>query len=208
MKNFWKPATAAVAACALLGAVMVTSFASAAGTDAKATVGSTAPSFTLQDQNGKPVSLSEYSGKIVVLEWTNPECPFVQRHYKEKTMTTLADEFKPKDVVWLAINSTGTANDASNKVWVTDNSLPYPVLNDSAGEVGKSYGAKSTPDMFIIGKDGKIDYSGAIDNDPTGHMAASARVNYVKQALDQIIAGSPVSTPETKSYGCGVHYAH
>jgi peroxiredoxin len=208
MKSFWKPATTAVAAVALLGAAMFTSFAHAAPVAAKATVGSTAPSFSLQDENGKTVSLTDYSGKIVVLEWTNPECPFVKRHYAAKTMTTLANEYKSKDVIWLAINSTGDSDNAGNKAWITENGLGYPILNDSAGEVGHAYGAKSTPDMFIINKDGKLVYSGAIDNDPAGTMAASARINYVKVALDEVLAGSAVSTPETKSYGCAVHYAH
>jgi peroxiredoxin len=189
-----------------MGAVVVNSFA--AGIGAKATVGSTAPSFTLQDENGKPVSLSDFAGKLVVLEWTNPECPFVKRHYAQKTMTTLASEYKGKDVIWLAINSTGTSSNATNLAWVNENGLSYPVLNDSAGEVGKTYGAKSTPEMYVINKDGKLAYRGAIDNDPSGEMAASSRINYVKQALDQLISGSVVSVPETKSYGCGVHYAH
>lgn len=208
MKTFWKPVTAVVAVVALLGAVLVTSFAIAAGEAAKATVGSTAPSFILQDENGKPVSLADYTGKIVVLEWTNPECPFVKRHYQEKTMINLANEYKPKDVIWLAINSTATATNAINKAWVTENNLSYPILNDSAGEVGHAYGAKSTPGMYVINKDGRIVYSGAIDNDREGSMTPSTRVNYVKKALDEVISGSAVSIPQTKSYGCGVHYAH
>jgi peroxiredoxin len=207
MNRFWKPAIAGVAAVALLGSVLVTSFVHAAGMSSKATIGAPAPQFTLQDENGKPVSLSAYAGKIVVLEWTNPQCPFVKRHYAAKTMINLANEYKSQDVVWLAINSTGTATNAEDKAWITENNLSYPILNDSAGEVGHAYGAKSTPGMYIIGKNGTLVYSGAIDNDPSGNLAPSAKVNYVQKALTELLAGSAVSTPQTKSYGCAVHYA-
>ncbi len=207
MRNIWKSATVAVAAVGLLGAVLVNSFANAAGATAAA-VGATAPAFALQDENGKTVNLSDYAGKIVVLEWTNPECPFVKRHYKEKTMSTLAEQYKAKDVAWLAINSTGGSVNATNKAWVGQNSLSFPILNDSTGAVGHAYGAKSTPHMFVINKGGKLAYAGAIDNDNDGSMAPSARTNYVKNALDELIAGTAVVNPETKSYGCGVHYAN
>ena len=171
-----------------------------------ADVGKPAPAFSLQDQNGKTVSLSDYAGKIVVLEWTNPNCPIVQRHYQAKTMVTLAGEFVPKGIVWLAVNSTHTDGDAENLAWVNKNGLSYPVLNDASGTVGKAYGAKTTPNMFIVGKDGTLLYSGGIDNDPDGSKGA-ATVNYVRQALTEILGGSAVSVPETKSYGCSVKYA-
>ena len=169
--------------------------------------GAQAPNFTLTDAvSGKKVSLSDYSGKIVVLEWTNPQCPFVQRHYKEGTMTGLADKYKEKGVVWLAIDSNSSETADDNRKFAQENHLPYPVLDDSASSVAKSYRARSTPDMFIIDKEGKLAYQGAIDNDPDGEKGA-ARVNYVDQALTELLAGKSVSTPETKSYGCGVHYA-
>ena len=168
-------------------------------------VGGAAPAFKLSDQNGKSVSLSDYFGKYVVLEWTNPDCPFVQRHYQEKTMQTLESDYKPHDVVWLAINSTQTTTNDIDKKWATDQKLEYPVLNDSAGKVGESYQATNTPNMFIISMDGKVLYRGGIDNDPEGDKKAD-RVNYVRQALDQILAGKPVNDPETKPYGCGIKY--
>jgi peroxiredoxin len=196
MKRIWKPASL------LIAGVMLTSLLAA---DSRVTTGSSAPQFSLQDQNGKTVNLSDYAGKIVVLEWTNPECPFVKRHYAAKTMTTLADQYAKQDVVWIAINSTGTATNASNLAWANANNIEYPILNDSKGDTGHAYGAKSTPDMFIIDKTGKIAYDGAIDNDPSGD--STSKVNYVAKALDEVLAGKPVSTPETKSYGCGVHYA-
>jgi peroxiredoxin len=172
----------------------------------KAAIGAPAPQFSLQDQNGKTVSLSDFAGKTVVLEWVNPECPFVQRHYAAKTMITLATDYAGKGVVWIAINSTHTADNAENKSWVAHNNLTYPILNDSTGEVGKSYGSKSTPDMFIIDQTGKLVYDGGIDNDPAGDKGAD-RVNYVQKALDEILAGKPVSIPQTQSYGCSVKYA-
>jgi peroxiredoxin len=187
-------------------AILACAFYVRAEATGPAAIGATAPQFSLQDQDGKTVSLSDYSGKIVVLEWVNPECPFVQRHYAAKTMINLANEFSGKGVVWIAINSTHTADNAANKSWVSQNSLTYPILNDSNGEVGKAYSAKSTPDMFIIDQSGKLVYDGAIDNDPAGDKS-SDKVNYVQKALDEILAGKSVSEPQTKSYGCGVKYA-
>jgi peroxiredoxin len=196
MKRIWKPASL------LIAGVMLTSLLAA---DSRVSTGSSAPQFTLQDQTGKNISLSDYAGKVVVLEWTNPECPFVQRHYKAKTMTTLADTYAKQGVVWIAINSTGSATNAADQAWITANNIQYPILNDSAGATGHAYGATSTPDMFIIDKTGKIVYDGAIDNDPSGD--STSKVNYVAKALDEVLAGKTVSTPATKSYGCAVHYA-
>jgi peroxiredoxin len=187
---------------ALVAAEAVSLFAA----DPGAAVGSTVPAFSLTDQNGKTVSLSDYKGKIVVLEWTNPGCPFVRRHYREKTMTTLASKFADKNVAWIAINSTNGDTTLTNADWAKQNSITYPILDDSKGVVGKAFGAKSTPDMFIINTDGALVYEGAIDNDPDGDKGAD-RVNYVQQALGEIIAGKPVSVPQTLSYGCHVAYA-
>jgi peroxiredoxin len=172
---------------------------------AGAAIGAKAPDFTLQDPNGKSVSLHDYAGKIVVLEWTNPECPFVQRHYQAKTMQTLDSEYQPKGIVWLAINSSNYATNASNLQWTVQQNISYPVLNDSTGATGHAYGATNTPDMYIIGKDGTLLYKGAIDNDPEGDKT-SDKVNYVQSALDEILSGKTVSTPETKPYGCSVKY--
>jgi peroxiredoxin len=160
--------------------------------------------FTLDNQDGAKVTLSDYAGKIIVLEWMNPNCPFVQRHYKAGTMAGLADKYKDKGVVWLAINSTASATQADDQQWVKRFGLGYPILNDSAGQVARQYGAKTTPHLFII-QNGKIAYQGAIDNDPRGEKGAAA-VNYVAQALEEILAGKPVSVPETRPYGCTVKY--
>ncbi len=212
MNRMLKSAAAAIVAASVLTAGVVTTShyaraADAAATAAKATVGAAAPGFTLQDQDGKAVTLGDYTGKVVVLEWTNPECPFVKRHYEAKTMVDLAKKYEPQGVVWLAINSTHDNTNAIDKAWHTKEDLAYPVLNDGTGAVGHAYGAKTTPDMYVIGKDGKLLYSGGIDNDPHGDKAAADKVNYVSKALDEVLADKPVTTAETKSYGCGVHYA-
>jgi peroxiredoxin len=175
----------------------------------KAQVGQAAPAFSLQDTNGKTVSLSDYSGKIVVLEWVNPDCPYVQRHYNLKTMTSLADKNKDKGVVWLAVATGDTANADKLKGFASEQSISYPILLDSEGAVAKAYGAKSTPHMFIIDKDGKLAYAGGIDDQPVGDAKAPAKegaVNYVDKALTELENGQPVSTPQTKNYGCGVKY--
>jgi peroxiredoxin len=205
MKSFWKPATA-FAAVALLGTMMAANWAQAGAASAQPAIGSSAPQFKLQDQTGKPVSLSDYAGKIVVLEWTNPGCPIVQRHYKAKTMTTLFSQYQPQDVVWLAINSTHDTTNAEDLTWVNEQGLKYPVLNDASGATGHAYGATNTPHMFIIDKTGKVAYEGAIDNDPQGDMT-TGKVNYVSKALDEMLAGKTVSVAVTKAYGCAVHYA-
>ena len=169
-------------------------------------IGSKAPSFSLADSNGKTVSLSDFAGKVVVLEWTNPNCPFVQRVYKEKAMQTTFDAFKTKGVDWLAINSTSSATNQENAQWASAQSISYPILNDSDGTAGKAYRATNTPEMFIIGADGKLLYKGAIDNDPNGDKTGSDKINYISQALSEISAGKAVSVPETKPYGCSVKY--
>ncbi len=175
--------------------------------DQTASIGAKAPDFTLQNQDGKNVSLHDFAGKIVVLEWTNPECPFVQRHYKEKTMTTLASRYEDKGVVWLAINSGHTATNDADKAWAAAQGVSYPELNDSLGVTGKAYHATNTPDMYVIAADGTLLYSGAIDNDPDGDKSAGDKINYVQRALDEILSGKAVSTPQTKPYGCSVKYA-
>lgn len=168
-------------------------------------IGAKAPDFSLQDQNGKVVNLHDSLGKIVVLEWTNPQCPIVQRHYAAKTMLTLYSQYQEKGIVWLAINSSNYATNESDHEWATEQNIPYPVLNDAGGSTGHAYHATNTPNMFIVGADGSLLYEGAIDNDPEGEKTTDL-VNYVHQALDEILSGKPVSVPQTKPYGCSVKY--
>jgi peroxiredoxin len=149
--------------------------------------------------------LSDFSGKVVVLEWINWDCPFVQRHYEEGTMSNLAGKFKDQDVVWLAINSTHYATSDADKEWIQKYSLPYSILSDSSGEVGKMYDAKTTPHMYVIDKSGTLVFAGGIDDDPRGE--SEKPTNYVKKALMEVLAGNAVRTAESKPYGCSVKYA-
>ncbi len=172
----------------------------------KAEIGSPAPDFTLEDQAGHEVKLSEIKNSIIVLEWMNPDCPFVQRHYNSETMTTLANKYKEKNVVWMAINSTHYMNKKDDQNWINKFKVGYPILDDSSGRVGKLFGAKTTPNMYIIDPSGVLVYSGAIDDDPKGSKDGKA-LNYVDQALEQILAGKPVTIAKTKPYGCSVKYS-
>jgi peroxiredoxin len=168
-------------------------------------VGDKAPDFTLPDTAGNEVSLSDFEGKVVVLEWLNPDCPFVQRHYKAGTMKTLASKYGGEGVVWLTINSTNYMDAVANAKFKADNNLPYTILVDQSGKVGHLYGAKTTPHMYIIDGGGQLVYIGAIDDDPRGSKGEPA-VNYVALALDEVVAGKTVTTAETKPYGCSVKY--
>lgn len=178
---------------------------STASVTAPAVAGSAAPAFSLEDQSGNKVSLSDFAGKIVVLEWINPDCPFVVRHAKAQTMKALADKYAGKNVVWVGINSTHYANKETNAKWISSYSLPYIVLDDHMGEVGRAYGAKTTPHMYIIDGGGNLVYQGGIDDDPQGSKGGSA-VNYVDKALEELTSGKQVSMAQTKPYGCSVKY--
>ena len=170
--------------------------------------GKNAPDFTLKSFDGKSVSLSDYKGKIVVLEWFNFECPFVQYHYnKATTMIDLANKYKDKNVTWLSMNSTSHTTTEANIEFAKKHKLPYPILDDRSGQVGHAYGAETTPHIFIIDRRGSIVYEGAIDNSPLGKTQAGEKlINYVDQALAELLAGKPVSTAKTKPYGCTVKY--
>ncbi len=163
-----------------------------------------APAFVLKDQDGNEVALSAQRGKVVVLEWFNPDCPFVKRHHQGGTMRDLAARYAGKGVVWLAVNSTHYMDAATTRKWHDEWKLPYPVLIDRHGKVGHLYEAKSTPHMFVINGAGEIVYRGAIDNDPRGREKAPT--NYLAKALEDLLAGRPVATPETRPYGCSVKY--
>ena len=172
-------------------------------------VGETAPAFQLKDLNGKTHSLADYKGKVVVLEWVNPNCPFSDRHAREKTMSNLAK--KHGSVVWLGINSTSADHGnflkpAEHKAWADKNGVNYAVLYDETGKVGKAYDAKTTPHMYIVDEQGKIAYNGAIDDDPPGRTAAAQRTNFVDGGLIAELAGKKVDPAATKPYGCSVKY--
>ncbi|MCG3137328.1 MAG: Thiol-disulfide oxidoreductase ResA [Phycisphaerae bacterium] len=173
-------------------------------------IGSAAPDFTLTDTDGKTHTMSELTkaGKIVVLEWFNPQCPVCVRHAKEKTMVDLAKEFESQNVVFVAVDSSHYANKDEINKFRTENGITYPVLLDADGKVGKSYGAQTTPHMFIIDTKGNLAYQGAIDNNDKGNMKHDDAnyVNYVTTALTSITKGETPTTTETKPYGCGVKY--
>jgi peroxiredoxin len=167
--------------------------------------GDVAPDFSLSAHDGKVVKLADLKGKVVVLEWTNPGCPFVVRHYKADTMENLEKTWKGKAVVWLAINSSHFADAAANTAFVEAEKLAYPVLDDHAGTVGQAYGARTTPDMYVIAPDGKLAYRGAIDDNPFGDKADAQ--NLVDNALKAHFAGKAPDPNLTKPYGCSIKYA-
>ena len=176
-------------------------------------VGSAAPEFSAPDANGKTQSLSEYKGKYVVLEWFNPECPFVKKHYGSDNMQKLQAEYTGKGVVWLTIDSNapgteGNINaDQAKKIMDSWKTKQTALVLDPESKIAKLYGAKNTPNMVIVGPDGKIVYEGAIDSKATPNPAdIPSSTNYVKNALDESLAGKPVSNAQTKPYGCSVKY--
>lgn len=176
-------------------------------------VGQPAPDFTLPDTNGKTQTLSKYRGKLVVLEWLNFDCPFVQRHYQVGNMQSLQKTYTAKGVVWLSIISSAEGrggygtNEEHNARTKKAGAAPTAVLVDSDGKVGHLYGARTTPDMYIIDKQGNLAYSGAIDDNPQAEVEhiKSAR-NFVREALDKLLVGKAPLVASSKPYGCGVKY--
>jgi hypothetical protein len=178
-----------------------------------AIVGKPAPNFTLADVNGKRVSLSAFRGKTVVIEWNNPECPFVRKHYGSGNMQKTQAAAAKDGVVWLTINSSapgnqGHTNAAGAKAYLASaGARPTAYLLDPAGVVGKTYDAKTTPHMFIVNKAGTLVYAGGIDNKPTPNPAdiKGAR-NHVLAALAELKGGKAVSVATSRPYGCSVKY--
>ena len=177
------------------------------------TVGAAAPQFSLLDSAGKTVALSEFKGKYVVLEWTNPGCPFVKKHYESGNMQKLQAEFTKKGVVWLSVDSSaaGEQGSFSPAEAKTAKSGLYKdasdLLLDPDGTVGHLYGATNTPDMYIIDPEGKLIYEGAIDSIASADKEdISKATNYVQTSLDEALAGKPVDKAQTKPYGCSVKY--
>lgn len=167
-----------------------------------------APDFALDSFDGRNVRLSRYKGRVVVLEWINPDCPFSRYHYETTpTMANLAEKYKNKEVVWLAINSTHNTTPEANRQWAEKHKLPFPILDDRSGLVGKLYGARTTPHMFVIDQTGAIAYEGAIDNAPLGKSEPGVgTVNYVDKAISELLQGRKASTTATPPYGCTVKY--
>lgn len=176
-------------------------------------VGAPAPGFTLTDSAGVPRSLSEFQGKYVVLEWTNPGCPFVKKHYDSGNMQKLQAEYTKKGVVWLSIDSSAPgqqgflqgedAKKARDEKYAASTAL----LLDPDGKIGHTYHATNTPDIYIISPEGKLIYEGAIDSIASADPAdISKATNYVQTTLDAAMNGKPIGEPTTKAYGCSVKY--
>lgn len=174
-----------------------------------------APDFTLPDLDGREVRLADFKGKVVILEWFNPGCPFVKAaHGSGGSLTDLARRLSERGVIYLGINSNAPGKQGHgvevNKQAVRSFGLPHPVLLDESGQVGRAYGATNTPHLFVIDAEGRLAYAGAVDNSPDGEGKSpegGALVRYAEQAVEEVLAGRPVSVPRTKAYGCTVKYA-
>jgi len=176
--------------------------------------GAAAPNFTLTDASGKAVQLADYKGKTVVLEWNNPGCPFVQKHYNSGNMQKTQAAAKAQGVVWLSINSGAPGlqgymvGPQAQAFVTTQKANPTAYLLDPKGNVGHLYAAKTTPHMYVVNAKGALVYQGAIDDKPTGNPADIAVAkNLVLAALSDVKAGRAVATPESRPYGCSVKYA-
>ncbi len=198
----------------LAGALLAAAIGLPAAVRADATPGQPAPAFELSDASGKSVRLADFKGRFVVLEWTNPGCPFVVKHYGSQNMQSLQKEATAKGVVWLSISS--TASDHADylppqalaqryKEW---GSAPTAMLMDDSGKVGKAYGARTTPHMYVIDPKGLLVYAGGIDDKRSANPEdVKTAKNFVRAALGESMAGKPVSTPSATPYGCSVKYA-
>jgi peroxiredoxin len=178
---------------------------------AKLAPGDAAPDFTLSDLEGKEVKLSSLAGKTVVLEWFNPECPFVvYAHGEEGPLRDMAKGYADKELVWLAINSGAEGKQGAgvekSKEGVAKYAMEHPVLLDPDGKVGKLYGARTTPQMFVIKPDGTIGYMGGLDNAPRGEARGAEIEPYAKNAIDAVLAGKAPARNESQPYGCSVKY--
>lgn len=169
-----------------------------------AVVGKPAPDFKAVDETGAIFELAQLRGHAVVLEWTNPDCPFVARHYSADTMEKLAKALGASDVVWVAVNSTRYNTPADTVKWKSSQGFAYPTLQDADGTIGHLYGARTTPHLFVIDGQGVLRYAGAIDDDPNGDSATP--VNYVGGAVKSLLAGASPDPSETRPYGCSVKY--
>lgn len=177
----------------------------------RAVVGEPAPDFLLPDLDGNRVRLSDFAGRHVVLEWFNPECPHVAYAYRQGPLATLAKRLAREDVVWMSINSNaegepGTGLDKNRRL-CHDYGIEHRVLMDGSGIVGRAYGARTTPHVFVVAADGRLVYQGALDNAPRGILGENDPINYVEQTLEALSSGTQPRVAETEPYGCRVRYA-
>ncbi|MEZ6243557.1 MAG: redoxin domain-containing protein [Phycisphaerales bacterium] len=205
-----------LAAVALAGAAMVglANKPESAKPQDVAKIGEKAPNFTLKDLDGTERTLADYTaeGNVVVLEWFNPTCPFVKKHYagERQTMNETIKGFEGEKVVWLRVNSGGpksrTTGVELNKKMAEEWHMTTPILLDEEGEVGHMYGAKRTPELYVIDAEGVLRYHGAMDSDNRATKIGDEI--YVKTAVQQVLAGETVTTAETQPYGCAIKYAN
>ena len=197
----------------LASLTLAAALAVAANAAFAASNGAPAPAFTISDTAGKPVKLADYRGRYVVLEWTNPECPFVRAHYSSGNMQALQKEWGGRQVVWLSINSTNRSHGefktpAQMREWMTaQGAAPAATLIDETSGTARAYDARTTPHMFIVDPAGNLIYQGAIDDKRSANPAdAKTANNYVRAALTEALAGKPVSVANTPPYGCSLKY--
>jgi peroxiredoxin len=177
-----------------------------------AEVGQSAPDFTGKDINGKTVKLSDYKGKIVVLESYNLDCPFCHNHYQSGAAQELQKQLTGKGVVWLLVNSVNARNsshrsaEAAQKEWAAQKIAATAWIDDSSGEIGKAYGMRTTPHLFVIDTNGTLVYQGAFDDRPEPSGDPRTARNYVKEAVQKLQTGEKLAVTQTKPYGCGVKY--
>jgi peroxiredoxin len=188
----------------MLGMVLI-ALPIAGGASSQLSIGDPVPDVSVPDENGAAHKLSDHRGKVVVFEWTNPDCPFVQRHYGADTMEKLSAELGATGVVWYAVNSTHYNKPSDTIAWKKEQGFQYATLQDNDGKLGHLMGARTTPHMFVVGPDGKLAYAGAIDDDPRGR--ADQPKNYVANATQSILAGAALDPKSTEPYGCSVKYA-
>jgi peroxiredoxin len=181
---------------------------------AAATVGQAAPAFSVVDSAGKTVSLADFKGKTVVLEWVNPGCPYVRKHYDSANMQATQKSATAGNVVWLAVNSTHPSQydykkPADMAAWMQQQKAAAThTLMDSEGSVGRAYGARTTPHMYVIDAKGTLAYAGGIDDKPSANPAdVKTAKNHVNAALADLAAGRPVAQAATRPYGCSVKYS-
>lgn len=198
----------------LIAAAVAAPLLLCAGLAPAQTVGQPAPALALKDAAGKTVDLADFKGRTVVLEWTNPSCPFVKKHYGSGNMQGTQKAAAAEGVVWLSVSSThpGHADyraPAALAAWQQEQgAAAAAILIDEEGKVGKAWGARTTPQLFVVNPAGTLVYAGAIDSKPSANPAdIPAATNYVKQALAELKAGKPVSKPLSAPYGCSVKYS-
>ena len=197
-----------------LAAVLLAGVGLASPAAASPEIGKPAPDFQAIDSNGKPVKLSDLRGKLVVLEWTNHDCPYVKKHYGAANMQAIQRDAAADGVVWLSIISSAPGTQGyvlpaeANELTVKRGAAPANVLLDPTGAIGKAYGAQTTPHMYVIGRDGALLYRGGIDDKPTANPADIATAkNYVRTALEAVKAGRAIDPAVTRAYGCTVKYS-